>query len=156
MTNAPGRRRARVGTELHAVPLTPRQRLDDVVRLFGQWQGGTDVALPISYALGRKLEFDAIVVITDNETWAGRQHPIQALRRYRETVNPAAKTVVLAATANAGSVVPDDDPLSLGCASFGEDTIPHRREKTNPWDMAKDGKRWMGCVARNRPAMMRK
>ncbi|CAA7615678.1 TROVE domain-containing protein [Magnetospirillum sp. UT-4] len=105
-------------TELHSAPLTPRQRLDDVVRLFGQWQGGTDIALPISYALERKLEVDAIVVITDNETWAGRQHPIQALKRYRETVNPAAKAVVLAATANAGSVVPDDDPLSLGCAGF--------------------------------------
>ncbi|WP_173984051.1 hypothetical protein [Magnetospirillum sp. SS-4] len=33
-------------------------------------------------------------------------------------LNPAAKAVVLAATANAGSVVPDDDPLSLGCAGF--------------------------------------
>lgn len=105
-------------TDLHAAPLTPRQRLDDVVRLFGQWNGGTDIALPVHHALKRKLEVDAIVVITDNETWAGREHPVQALKRYRETVNPDAKAVVLAATANSGSVVPDDDPLSMGCAGF--------------------------------------
>lgn len=46
---------------------------------------------------------------------------------------------------------------AVRCAlTAGDDDIPHRREKTNPWDMAKDGKRWMGRVARKRPAMMRK
>lgn len=105
-------------TRLHAAPLTRRQRLDDVLRLFAQWGGGTDVSLPILHALNRRQAFDAIVVITDSETWSGREHPVQALARYREIVNPAARAVVLAAAANSGSVVPDDDPLSLGCAGF--------------------------------------
>ncbi|CUW37143.1 putative 60 kDa SS-A/Ro ribonucleoprotein homolog [Magnetospirillum sp. XM-1] len=105
-------------TEIHTVALSARQRLDDVVRTFKQWSGGTDTALPIQHALRARREFDAIVVLTDNETWAGKQHPVQALRQYRETVNPAAKAVVLATAANTGSVVPDGDPLSLGCAGF--------------------------------------
>lgn len=105
-------------TGLYPVPLSPRQRLDDVVRAFSRWGGGTDVSLPIQYALTHRRTVDAIVLLTDSETWAGREHPVQALRRYRETINPHARAVVLAACANGGSVVPDDDPLSMGCAGF--------------------------------------
>jgi 60 kDa SS-A/Ro ribonucleoprotein len=105
-------------TELHPVALSARQRLDDVVRTFKQWNGGTDLSLPIQHALKSRREFDAIVTLTDNETWAGRQHPIQSLKNYRQMVNPFAKAVVLATAANAGSVVPDHDPLVLGCAGF--------------------------------------
>lgn len=34
------------------------------------------------------------MVFTDNETWAGRQHPTQALEAYRRALNPAARVVV--------------------------------------------------------------
>ncbi len=105
-------------TALHDIPLAPRQRRVDALRLFDRWGGGTDVSLPILHVLHQKREVDAIVMITDSETWAGRQHPVQVLRQYRESVNPTVKAVVLATAANAGSVVPDDDPYALGCAGF--------------------------------------
>ncbi len=95
-----------------------RQRLDDVVRTFSQWSGGTDVAQPMLYALKQRLAVDAFVVVTDNETWAGREHPVQALARYRRAVNPEARVAVMACAANGGSVVPDDDALALGVAGF--------------------------------------
>lgn len=38
----------------------------------------------------------------------------------------------------------------------GVETLPHRREHSDPWVMAKDGKRWMGSLTRTLPAMMRK
>ena len=98
--------------------VSKRQRLDDVVRTFSQWSGGTDVAQPMLYAHKQRLEVDAFVVVTDNETWAGRRHPVQALARYREQINPEARVAVMACAANGGSVVPDNDALALGIAGF--------------------------------------
>ena len=42
--------------------------------------GGTDCALPMLYATRKRLPVDAFVVMTDNETWAGNIHPVEALR----------------------------------------------------------------------------
>jgi 60 kDa SS-A/Ro ribonucleoprotein len=105
-------------TGARPVGVSRRQRLDDVVRTFSQWSGGTDVAQPMRYALDRGLEVDAFVVVTDNETWAGRQHPVQAFAEYRKRINPEAKAVVMACTANGGSVVPNDDARAMGIAGF--------------------------------------
>jgi 60 kDa SS-A/Ro ribonucleoprotein len=38
-------------------------------------------------------------VLTDNETWAGRQHPVQALAAYRRSVNASVRVVVVSMTA---------------------------------------------------------
>lgn len=79
--------------------LSPRQRLDDVVRsISGLHAGYTDCAAPMLYALERGLEYDAFVVYTDNETWHGDIHPHQALKMYRERTGIPAKLVVVAAT----------------------------------------------------------
>ena len=105
-------------TGVYTPALTPRQRLDDVARTFGQWGGGTNVALPVLHALERKLEVDAFVIVTDNETWAGDEHPDQALGRYRAKVNPEARIAVLAVTANQGAVVQEEDAGAFGVAGF--------------------------------------
>ena len=83
-----------------------------------QWGGGTDLSLPVTYALDRKLQVDAIIILTDSETWAGKQHTGQALYQYRQRVNPAAKLVVMATTANGGVICDPADPLSFGVAGF--------------------------------------
>lgn len=98
--------------------LTAGQRLDDVLLRLQQYDGGTDLAQPVLYALDRGLVVDAFVVVTDNETWAGREHAKAALDRYRSSVNAAARIAVLATTASRGQVVPADDPLALGIAGF--------------------------------------
>src|SRR5215472_14033302 len=57
------------------VPLgiSPRERLDDVVRKTnGLPFGSTDCAQPMLYAAERKLEVDVFVVYTDSETWFGQ------------------------------------------------------------------------------------
>ena len=105
-------------TVTHLPALSARQRLDDVVRTFAQWSGGTDVAQPFLYALANRLPVDAIVILTDHETWAGNIHVVEALRRYRARVNPDLRVVTVAAAANHGSVVPEDDALALGVCGF--------------------------------------
>jgi 60 kDa SS-A/Ro ribonucleoprotein len=62
--------------------------------------------------------FDAFIILSDNETWAGNQHCSQALAEYRKEVNPAARLVCCAMAANQASVVDPDDALSIGCAGL--------------------------------------
>jgi 60 kDa SS-A/Ro ribonucleoprotein len=42
--------------------------------------GGTDCAQPIIWAQDNKAEFDAFILLTDHETWAGKVHPYQVCR----------------------------------------------------------------------------
>jgi len=87
--NHPSRWRAQHGRQfdigLTELVISPRQRLDDVVRATsGLPFGGTDCALPMVEARTHRWAVDAFIVYTDNETWAGPVHPAQALRAYRE------------------------------------------------------------------------
>ena len=96
------------------VSLSPRQRLDDVLRVMGRLPfGGTDCALPMLYALEKGLEVDAFVVYTDSETWYGQVHPAQALRMYRERTGLPAKLVVVGMVSNGFSLADPNDPGML-------------------------------------------
>ena len=96
------------------VSLSPRQRLDDVLRVTGRLPfGGTDCALPMLYALEKGLEVDAFVVYTDSETWYGQVHPAQALRMYRERTGLPAKLVVVGMVSNGFSLADPNDPGML-------------------------------------------
>lgn len=106
-------------TGLTPLSVSPRQRLDDVVRSITNLPfGGTDCALPMVEALERGWEVDAFVVYTDSETWAGSIHPSQALRRYRERTGIAAKLVVVAMTSNGFSIADPDDAGMLDVVGF--------------------------------------
>ncbi|MFI5715926.1 TROVE domain-containing protein [Nocardia sp. NPDC051750] len=104
---------------LSPLAISPRQRLDDAIRAVSDLPfGGTDCSLPMRYALNRRLEVDVFVVLTDNETWAGQEHPHQALRRYREQVNPRAKLVVAGMTASNFTIADPKDAGMLDIAGF--------------------------------------
>lgn len=103
------------------VPLqiSPRQRLDDVIRATsGLPFGATDCSLPMRYALEMGLEVDTFVVYTDSETYAGHSHPHQALEEYRQKTGINAKMVVVGMTATGASIAHPDDPNSLDVAGF--------------------------------------
>jgi len=110
-------------TGLSPLAISPRQRLDDVVRLTGSLPfGGTDCALPMVEALKHRWPVDAFVVFTDSETWAGNIHPSQALRDYRERMGIAAKLVVVAMTSNGFSIADPDDGGMLDVVGFDTST----------------------------------
>jgi len=102
------------------VDISPRMRLDDVCRKVASIpMGGTDCALPMLYALERKIPVDATVIYTDNETWAGGIHPCQALARYRcEMGAPAAKLVTVGMTATGFTIADPDDAGMLDVCGF--------------------------------------
>lgn len=103
---------SRYDAALTPLAISPRQRLDDVIRtVSGLPFGGTDCALPMLYAIEHNLDVDAFVIYTDNETWAGDVHPHEALRRYRERTGIPAKLIVVGMTSTGFTIA---DPLDVG------------------------------------------
>ncbi|HTI77226.1 MAG TPA: TROVE domain-containing protein [Mycobacterium sp.] len=109
----------RENTVLSELDISPRRRLDDICRYTAALpMGGTDCALPMVWARKNRTVFDVFVIITDNETWYGSIHPHQALRDYREKVNPQARLVVVSMTGTLNSITDPADPLSLEVSGF--------------------------------------
>lgn len=80
---------------------------------------GTDCSLPILGAMRENLEFDAFIVYTDNETFAGRMHPSEALREYRRYSGiEDAKLIVVGMTSTGFSIADPDDPNMLDVVGF--------------------------------------
>ena len=104
---------------LSTLAISPRQRLDDVVRaVSGLRFAGTDCSLPMTEALRLGWEVELFVVYTDSETWAGQVHPSQALRAYRERTGIPAKLVVVGMASNGFSIADPEDPGMLDVVGF--------------------------------------
>jgi 60 kDa SS-A/Ro ribonucleoprotein len=101
------------------LPISPRQRLDDVLKgISGLPFGGTDCALPMLWATANKVKIDTFVVYTDNETWAGSIHPHQALRQYRDWSGVDARLAVVGLTATDFTIADPADSGMLDIAGF--------------------------------------
>jgi 60 kDa SS-A/Ro ribonucleoprotein len=105
--------------ELTPLAISPKQRLTDAVAAVSNLPfGGTDCSLPMLYALEKRLKVDAFVVLTDNETWAGKIHPVEALRRYRLKSDIPAKLVVVGMTSTGFSIADPNDGGMLDVVGF--------------------------------------
>jgi len=106
-------------TALTELKISPRQRLDDVVKSISNLPfGGTDCSLPMLHALNRDLAVDVFQIYTDNETYAGNIHPHQALAQYRQKTGRAAKLVVVGMTATEFSIADQNDAGMLDIVGF--------------------------------------
>lgn len=112
--NGPGAR-----SNMEPFPLSTRERLDDVIKRMDRMPfGGTDCSLPMLDALEQGIEADVFVVYTDNETWAGRMHPYQALQKYRNETGIPAKLVSVGMAATDVSIADPRDAGMLDIAGF--------------------------------------
>lgn len=106
-------------TQFVPLDISPRQRLDDVCKKIDKLDmGGTDCALPMTWALENKKEIDCFVVFTDSETWFGKIHPAQALKKYRTGLNIPAKSVVVGMVANKFTIADPKDKSMLDVVGF--------------------------------------
>ena len=80
--------------------------------------GATDCALPILHALQHRIPVDTFVVYTDSETWFGKVHPAEALRRYRAELGIAARLIVCGMVSNAFTIADPDDKGMLDVVGF--------------------------------------
>lgn len=98
--------------------LSPRMRLDDVVRkVSGLPFSSTMIALPMLNALERGIAVDTFVVYTDNEVNCGI-HPVAALQRYRKETGIPAKLIVVAMTSTGFTVADPADAGMLDVVGF--------------------------------------
>ena len=104
---------------LTELDLSPKWRLDRVVKaVSGLPFGGTDCALPMLWAMAKKVEVDTFVIYTDSETWAGSIHPAQALAQYRIETGIPAKLVVVGMVSNGFSIADPKDAGMLDVVGF--------------------------------------
>ena len=80
--------------------------------------GNTDCAIPMLCALEKKLEVDVFIVMTDNETWAGRVHPMKALQDYRRKMGINAKLIVVGMTSTGFTIADPNDQNTLDVVGF--------------------------------------
>ena len=80
--------------------------------------GGTNAALPMLAALEEGLQVEGFVVYTDNETWAGQTHPMEALDRYRQATGIAAKLIVVGMTSTGFTIADPEDGGALDVVGF--------------------------------------
>jgi len=105
--------------ELITLDLSPNMRLNDVVRKVSNLPfGSTDCALPAVWAKKNKLDFDAIYIYTDSETWVGNIQPVQAMRDYRKAVGHDVKLVVVAMTSTGFTIADPKDASMLDVVGF--------------------------------------
>ncbi len=92
-------------------------RLADVVHViqYNYNHGGTDCAQPVLFAMKNKIPVDAFIILTDDESWSGSVHPIQAVEDYRKRMGIPAKLISVSLASNGYTIVPpcENDRLSL-------------------------------------------
>ena len=104
-------------TKLVKCTMGRRNSVDEAIRMTPNG-GGTDCAQPLIHAANTLNHYDAIIILTDNETWAGKQHAGDVLASYRKNVNRDVKVIEVAFAANSSSVLPPDDPNLLRVVGF--------------------------------------
>lgn len=101
------------------VRLHRRMSLEDVTRTLRALPlGGTDCAFPVLDAEARGVAYDAFVIYTDNETWAGRTHPTKALKNYRKKFGRETKLVVVGMISSGFTVADPNDGGMLDVVGF--------------------------------------
>lgn len=107
-------------TRMSELKISPSMRLDkvlDVIRRF-DW-GGTDCSLPMEHAISNQMAgVDKFVVYTDNETYAGRRQPVEALADYRRRYNREAKLIVCGTSVTNFTIADPKDPGMLDIVGF--------------------------------------
>lgn len=99
--------------------LSPRQRLDDVIKqLSAIPMGGTNCALPMLAANQSNVPVDTFIIYTDNETWFGDVHPCQALQEYRQKMGIGAKLITVGMTSSGFTIADPNDAGMLDCVGF--------------------------------------
>ncbi len=64
-------------------------------------------------------KIDVFIVYTDSETWFGKIHPTEALKRYRQEMNcPNAKLIVVGMQSNGFTIADPNDKGMLDVVGF--------------------------------------
>jgi 60 kDa SS-A/Ro ribonucleoprotein len=109
--------------DLQIMPISDKSSLAEAIGVAGGMRPGTtDCAQPMIWAKANKLAVDTFIVLTDNETHAGRIHPHQALEQYRQASGIPAREVVVGMVSTKFSIADPKDPGALDVIGFDTST----------------------------------
>jgi 60 kDa SS-A/Ro ribonucleoprotein len=101
------------------LPITATDSLNQVIqKMKGIPFNGTDCSVPMTWALEHKIPVETFVVYTDNETWAGKIHPFQALKNFRDKMGIPAKLIVVGMVSNGFTIADPSDAGMLDVVGF--------------------------------------
>lgn len=80
--------------------------------------GATSCADPIVWAKNNKENYDAIVILTDSETWAGNENVRYAIGQYRDKINSKMRFVNVAMVGNTFTLADPMSNLDMEMTSF--------------------------------------
>lgn len=102
------------------LPINPNMDLNKVLSVMQPFNWGrTDCSLPMEHALQHKMEgINKFCVYTDNETYAGRRQPVQALAEYRQKHVSDAKLIVCGTSVTNFTIADPKDPGMLDIVGF--------------------------------------
>ena len=105
--------------ELTCLQLPEDGRLTSLInQVTGLSFGLTDASLPFEYALKNQLDYDAVVVYTDSETYAGRRHVDTVLKEYAKQVGHPVKLVVVGMTSTGFTIGDPNNPDILNVSGM--------------------------------------
>ena len=108
-----------VDSAVTAIDISKKHRLDTVCHMMDALpMGRTDCAVPALWATKHNRKFDAFVIVTDNECYAGAVHPAVALQQYRNKSGIPAKMVAVALVAGQFDIGDPNDAGSLSVVGF--------------------------------------
>lgn len=106
-------------TSITPLNLNENMSLNEVIKVMSKVDfGGTNCAVPILDAIQNKYEIDAFVIYTDNESWFGSIHPMQALEKYRNLMGINSKLIVVSMVANNYTIADPNDKNTLDIVGF--------------------------------------
>ncbi len=108
-------------TYAREVNYSRRSTLNHLMKMFGKREG-TDTSVPIQYVLNNNMDVDAVISYTDNNTWAGRGHHSEYLKRYERKVGHPVRFVNVAMEANASTDIDPTNPNAMELTGFDADT----------------------------------
>jgi 60 kDa SS-A/Ro ribonucleoprotein len=116
-------------TRVRKLSVTKRTSIGETLRIAkGFSGGGTSIPSTLNYLLSEDLEYDNIIILTDNESWhpgyyGSNGHTSQSLQNYMETINKNVKVAFIPITATDSSVRDDKMTNTLECVGLDTSTI---------------------------------
>lgn len=109
-------------TNVYHPKITRKSSYSEVLKMTPNG-GGTDCSLALTYALEKNLNVDAVIILTDSETWAGKSHAVEQLALYRSKINKDVKIIEIGMVANKSTNYLSTDTNVLQIAGF-DATVP--------------------------------
>lgn len=106
-------------TRVHEVNVNASTSLQAAVQEFSKLGGGTNCNLPIEHLASHNRRVDGMVMLTDEQTWAGKGHVGPMWKAYGDKFNPDARMAIAQFVANGNTLCLPDDPNQMDFVGFG-------------------------------------